>query len=77
MTWNSRYVAYAQAHGKSPDEMLEFDRERCPGGHMAEFIIWIGQKWSLWRAANSRHRDAALSDADHANFNSWLENKST
>jgi len=38
---NTRYIAYARAHGKSPEEMVEFDRQFYPGGAMAGFITWI------------------------------------
>jgi plasmid stabilization system protein ParE len=33
--WNPRYVAYAKAHGATPDEMLKRD-----GGKMTNFLCW-------------------------------------
>lgn len=36
-TWNPRYVAYAQAHGLTPDQMIKKD-----GGRMTNFLCWKG-----------------------------------
>lgn len=69
---NPRYAAYARAHGRSADEMLAFDRERYPGGCMAEFIVWIGRRWSEWRKINGLPRNPILSSEDYANFDAWL-----
>lgn len=41
---NPRFVAYAKAHGKTADEMLEHDREAWPGGCMCGFILWMSEK---------------------------------
>jgi hypothetical protein len=68
---NSRYVAYAAAHGETPDGMLATDRERWKGGNMTGFTIWIDGKWREWCAANFRPR-SALTDADHVAFDAWL-----
>lgn len=35
--WNPRYVAYAKAHGLTPDQMLHKD-----GGNMVNFLCWKG-----------------------------------
>jgi hypothetical protein len=32
ISWNPRYAAYAKAHGKTPDAMMEHDRDAWPGG---------------------------------------------
>lgn len=42
--WNPIYVAYAKAHGRSPEAMLAHDRERWPGGAMAGFMIWNSKR---------------------------------
>jgi hypothetical protein len=68
---NPRYIAYAAAHGETPDGMLEADRLSWPGGSMAGFTIWIDGKWREWCALNFRSR-SALTEADHAAFDEWL-----
>jgi hypothetical protein len=42
--WNPRWIEYADAHGKSPQQMLEHDRERYPGGFGAGFLIWMSNR---------------------------------
>jgi hypothetical protein len=45
---NPRYAAYARAHGKSPDEMMEHDEKAWPGGVMCGFTLWISQQSRLF-----------------------------
>jgi len=40
--WNPRYVAYAKAQGKTPEEMQK-DQDNYAG-----FISWINEKWRKW-----------------------------
>ena len=74
--WNPRYVAYATAHGREPEDMLTHDREAWPGGQMVGFMLWMSRAWTTWAEATGhpRMRDpgACLSRADHAAFDSWL-----
>ena len=41
MSWNSRYVKYSQAHGRTPEQQMEQDRIDWPGGCMCGFVLWI------------------------------------
>lgn len=41
---NPRYAAYARAHGRTPEAMLEHDRAEFPGGCMAGFIAWMSKQ---------------------------------
>jgi hypothetical protein len=42
--FNPRYAAYAKAHGRTPEEQLEIDRQ----GSMLGFSEWIMGKWDEW-----------------------------
>lgn len=69
--YQSRYVAYARAHGAMPAEMLERDRERWPGGVMCGFILWIGRQWKAW-AAEAGESLEIRDEAKHNRFDAWL-----
>lgn len=70
--WNPRFVAYARANGRLPEEQREHDRALYPGGTMTGFVLWIGARWEEWRAARGMRADHPLSDVDHAAFDRWL-----
>jgi hypothetical protein len=72
---NSRYVAYARAHGETAEGMLEADQMRWRGGSMTGFTIWIDGKWREWCTVTGRSR-SCLTDADHAAFDAWLDGAS-
>lgn len=42
--WNPRFVAYAAAHGRTPDAQTAHDDAAYPGGHMAGFILWASER---------------------------------
>lgn len=74
---NPRYVAYATAHGCTPEEMRAVDEERFPGGRTAGFLIWMSQRWQEWAKLRGYRLPASgqrtvLSDADYADFDAWL-----
>lgn len=70
--WNARYVAYARAHGADPDVMLTRDRERWPGGVMAGFILWIGERWAAWDGAHGYGPSHVRGQEEHKAFTAWL-----
>lgn len=72
-----RYLAYCAVNGKTPDEMLRYDDKRWPGGRMAGYILWIGERWQEWRAEKGYGPRYILSDTDHAEFDTWLNTKAT
>lgn len=39
--YNVRYVYYANAHGKSPQDMMAHDTKKYPGGCMTGFLLWM------------------------------------
>ena len=49
---NPKYVAYAKAHGRTPEEMMQHDAEAYPGGCMTGFILWMSEmKKEFWKAS--------------------------
>lgn len=49
--YNPRYVAYAMAHGRCVEKMLEYDETVWVGGIMTGFKLWISeQKWLFYKA---------------------------
>lgn len=69
--WNPRYVAYARAHGNTPEYQSALDRERYPGGRMAGYLVWVSANWREWHADTGRG-PLPLTAADHAEFDAWL-----
>lgn len=70
--YQPRYIAYAAAHGMSPEQMLAADAVRYVGGKMAGFMIWTSQQWRAWAKASGRDSRAPKSAADHASFDAFL-----
>jgi hypothetical protein len=57
--------------------MMALDKERWPGGKMAGYILWIGERWAEWKAAHPelappRGSDWVLTREDQAMFDTWL-----
>lgn len=69
---NPRYVEYARAHGKTPQEQMDADRVTWPGGVMTEFICWIGARWAEWDKLQGRKLGEPHIGKDHADFDAWL-----
>ena len=71
MDFNPRYVAYAQAHGNTPQEQQDADAARWPGGCMTGYILWIDERLREFRA----ERPEAFCYGglcDHDGFTDWL-----
>lgn len=67
-----RYVAYARAHGRQPDEQLAADRAE---GHMLGYIFWIDEQWrAFWRQYPNPVPPVYMrGDNQHQReFDSWL-----
>jgi hypothetical protein len=71
-SWNPRYVAYARAHGKRPEDMLAADKLAFPGGCMGGFICWIWANLARFAAA---HPEAMIGGhvSDQGAWTAWLE----
>lgn len=73
--WNVRYVFYAQAHGRGPDDMAEHDKVRWPGGRMTGFILWINEQWEKWNQLHKRVQWDPKTPEDHTHFDAWLKER--
>ena len=69
--YQSRYLAYCRTHGRTPESMLEYDRERFPGGFMVGYMLWIQQQWAEWARARGG-RPQCLTQEHHADFDAAL-----
>lgn len=69
MSWNPRYVAYARAHQRTPEQMLAQDEVEYPGGKMAGFMIWIQSRWSEFEKASKPPR------VDSAIWRGWMQDE--
>ena len=75
--WNPRYVAYAAAHGRTPEDMKAWDEEAWPGGRACGFILWISEQWQRWYAERGLRRyKHILSEQDHESFDAQLREES-
>jgi hypothetical protein len=75
VSWNPRYVAYARAHGNTPEHQSALDRERFPGGRMAGFMAWLGEQYRAFTGTElngSYHAVRVWTDRDHAEVDDWL-----
>jgi len=70
--WNPRFVCYARSNGKTPEEMIEHDREEYAGGCMLGFVLWNTQKWREFIALTGID-SYYKSQEDHDNYDKWLE----
>ena len=64
-TWNPRYVAYAKAHGKGPEDMISEQKS------MVGFMLWIGEQKVAFRSENPG-AFVGTSIRDHAAFDRFL-----
>lgn len=74
--WNPRYVAYAAAHGRTPEAMRDHDAQAWPGGPAVGFMLWISENLQAWgkaRGRRGRRLDFLGSEADHEDFTAWLQ----
>lgn len=67
--YQPRFVAYAAATGRRPEDIVG-PRENI------RFILWIRERWEAWaktKGAASIEALRPLSDAQHVEFDGWLQ----
>jgi hypothetical protein len=57
--YQPRFVAYAKAHGRTPNAQIKHDTGKYPGGKMCGFILWISEQRQKFKR---QHPDCFLSD---------------
>ncbi|HUV03988.1 MAG TPA: hypothetical protein VMX94_02650 [Armatimonadota bacterium] len=70
--WNPHYLAYCRAHGHTPEEQRDLDREAFPGGINCGFMLWMSEQRRLF---NEAHPEAFYDRhiiADHDAWSAWL-----
>lgn len=73
--WNPRYLAYARAHGRTPEEMVAYDDQRREAGTIdGGFVVWISERWREWAALRGIHPSQSYAH-HHAAFDAWLMNR--
>lgn len=69
--WNPRYLNYARAHGRTPDEQLAFDEIIWKGGRCTGFLLWNRERiGEARRAIPAAFLHGGVTD--HAAYDSWL-----
>jgi hypothetical protein len=76
--WNPRYLAYCRSQGEAdPEAMMALDAQRFPGGCMSGFCCWIQDKWREFDAQKGYGSRHVRTNADHAEFDAWLQEGTT
>jgi hypothetical protein len=66
------FVAYANAHGRTPEAQLEHDKAQFPGGCMCVFILWIGERKRTFYEATPEHFFDRGTIGNHKAWGSFL-----
>jgi hypothetical protein len=64
-------VAYAAAHGATPEAMLERAR-----GHHGAFTAWIRRRWAEWDTLHGHGPKHGRNEQEYAAFGVWLSEQS-
>lgn len=72
--YNPRYVYYAHAHGKNPEQMLKYDWDNHR--YMIEFMIWNRDKWREFDKLFPEFKCGdGHTDEGHVKYDEWLKNE--
>lgn len=72
--WNPRYVWFAKAHGRTPQDQMKHDESAWPGGIMTGFVLWMSLAEEEFRKA---HPEAFIGYiiSDHRAWDKFLRNR--
>jgi len=68
MKFQPYFVAYARAHGRTPEAQMEVDRAEWRGGCMVGFILWIASARARFRQL---HPQACMPNGDIIDDGAW------
>jgi len=76
--WNPRFLCYAAAHGRTPEQQLVHDLEEWPGAKMLGFVLWNSARIREFHQVNPRafYRADLIAGPmvllDHHAYDTWL-----
>ena len=72
--FNPRYMAYCRACGIiDPEEMLNVDDQRWPGGKMTGYLLWCDEAWRQFFVFHpSMGGEKRGNRETHEAFDAWL-----
>lgn len=71
---NPNFIAYASSKGLTPEKCLLEDALQYPGGKMAGFILWMGDRFHEFDSMEGRiFGSGELWIRDDEKFSTWLQ----
>lgn len=73
MRWNPHFVAFAMAHGWTPDEGMR--RLKLREIRPSDGFAWIGSMRAEWQRERGIPRDRTLTETQLADFTGWIRGR--
>lgn len=74
MEWQPRYLAYAKAHGRTPEAQREHDRREWPGAAACPIILWLRRREQEFAKAHPEAVTRGAGILDHDAYTRFLNN---
>lgn len=70
--WNPRYFLYCKLQGRTPEEQLEYDKEKWDG-HMIGFLIWSSAHAERYKKEKYHNTPTSQRQIfDQEDYDNWL-----